>query len=158
MSRGLSSTAKAELYAANTSGVWLVLLTIEHASFSSTIRLVNDRQNVTSGGDVYTAAAFTARLPADRDAPISAVIVVDNVDQSLITAVRSITTPATVTLEVIRQSDPNTILLSFPYLRLSGATITSSTIEFELTSDAVLDESYPGLDFTPLSFPAGFDR
>ena len=97
MSRGLSSAAKAELYAASTSGVWLTLLTIEHASFGATLRYVNDRANVTSGGDVYTAMAFSARLPADRDAPPRAVITLDNVDQATIASVRTITTPATVT-------------------------------------------------------------
>ena len=158
MSRGLSSAAKAELYAANTDGVWLVLLTVEHASFAATLRYVNDRANVTSGGDVYTAKAFSTRLPADRDSPPRAVIVLDNVDQATIASVRAITTPATVTLEVIRKSAPDTILVSYPYLRLVGVRITATSIEFELAGDAVLDEAYPGTDFAPLLFPAGFDR
>lgn len=158
MSRGLSSAAKAELYAANCTGVWLVLLTIEHTSFSSTIRLVNDRQSVTSGGDVYSPCAFSAKMPADSDQPPRAQIVLDNVDQSLVAAMRSITTQATVTIEVIRRSDPDTILVSYPYLRLVGATITATTIVCEVAADAVLDETYPGLTFAPIDFPAGFSR
>lgn len=158
MSRGLSSAAKAELYAANCTGVWLVLLTVEHATFGATIRLVNDRQSVTSGGDVYTPMAFRPSLPPDRDGPARAVVVVDNVDRALIAAVRAITTPATVTMELIRRSAPDTIVASWPYLRLVGATIDAGQITFELAPDAVLDESYPGTDFTPLGFPAGFDR
>lgn len=157
MSRGLSDAAKAELYAANCAGVWLTLLTVEHSGFS-TLRYVNDRQNVTSGGDVYTALAFSARLPADRDGPVRAVVSLDNVDQGMVAAVRGITTPATVTIEVIRRSAPDTIVVSYPFLQLVGITISATSIEFELSGDPVLDESYPGTDFTPLSFPAGFDR
>jgi hypothetical protein len=157
MSRGLSSAAKAELYAAQTSGVWLVLLTVEHASFS-TLRYVNDRANITSGGDTYTAMAFSCRLPADRDGPVRAIVSLDNVDRATIASVRAVTSPATVTLEVIRQSAPDTIVVSYPYLQLVGCTITTDRIDFELGSDPVLDEAYPGLEFTPLSFPAGFDR
>lgn len=157
MSRGLSSAAKAELYAAQTGGVWLVLLTITHDSLT-TLRFVNDRQSVTSGGDVYTPVAFQASLPADRDEAPRAIITLDNVDQATVAAVRSITTPAAVTIEVIRASDPNTILVSYPDLRLVGARITASTIDLELTADPVVEESYPGTDFTPLLFPAGFDR
>jgi len=158
VSRGLSSAAKAELYAANCAGVWLTLLTIEHASFASTLRFVNDRQNVTSGGDVYTAMAFGAQLPADRDGPVRAIITLDNVDQACVAAVRAITTPATVTIEVIRRSAPDTILVSYPFLQLVAVRIMATSIEFELSADPVLDEAYPGLDYTPLSFPAGFDR
>lgn len=158
MSRGLSSEAKAELYAPSTSGVWIVLLTLEHASFASTLRYVNDRQNVTSGGDMYTALAFSARLPADRDAPPRAVLVLDNVDQSTIASSRAITTPASVTIEVIRRSAPDTILVSYPNLKLRNIGISETSVEYELAGDAVGDEMYPGTTFTPLHFPAGFAR
>ena len=157
MSRGLSSAAKAELYAAQTGGVWLVLLTITHDSLT-TLRFVNDRQSVTSGGDVYTAAAFSVRLPADRDEAPRAIITLDNVDQTAVAAIRSITTPAAITVEIIRRSDPDTILVTYPDLRLAAAKITATAIELELSADPVLEESYPGTDFTPLLFPAGFDR
>lgn len=158
MSRGLSSTAKAELYAATCSEPWLTLITVTHASFGATLRFVNDHTSVTSGGDLYSPMAFSARLPADRDGPPTATLVLDNVDRATVDEFRAITTPATVTIEVIRRSDPSTILASFPYLRLEKAQITASTIELELRADAVLDESYPGQDFTPLAFPGGFDR
>ena len=157
MSRGLSSAAKAELYAAQCGGIWLVLLTISHTSIT-TLRYVNDRQSVTSGGDVYSPAAFSASLPADRDEAPRALITLDNVDQAAVAALRSITSPATITIEVIRRSAPDTILVSYPDLRLTGARITASTIELELAADAVVDEGYPGTDFTPLLFPAGFAR
>lgn len=158
MSRGLSSAAKADLYSPNGSGVYLVLLTITHPDIT-TIRLVNDRQGLVSGGDTYTPLAFTARLPPDSaEGNPSAVLILDNVDQSIVAAARSITTPASVTIEVVRQSAPDTILVTYSDLRLTGAKITATSIEFDLSADPVVDESYPGLDFTPLSFPAGFDR
>ena len=92
MSRGLSATAIAELNAATCAEPYLVLLTIAHADIT-TLRFVNDRANVTSGGDLYTGLSFSAKLPADRDGPVSAQITLDNVDRATITAVRSITTP-----------------------------------------------------------------
>lgn len=158
MSRGLSSATKADLYAPNCSGVYLVLLTITHPDIT-TIRLVNDRQSLVSGGDTYTPLAFTVRLPTDSpDGNASAVLILDNVDQSIVAAARSITTPASVTIEVVKQSAPDTILVTYSDLRLTRARISATTIEFDLSADPVVDESYPGLDFTPLSFPAGFDR
>ena len=38
------------------------------------------------------------------------------------------------------------------------STITADAVEIELSADPVLEESYPGTEFTPISFPAGFDR
>lgn len=157
MSRGLSAAAKAELYAAHTSGLWLTLVTVEHPDIT-TVRLVNDVESVVSGGDTYSPAAFSAKLPPDRDGPAAAILVLDNVDRAMVQAVRSITTPASVTVEVIRKSDPSTILVSYPELEMSSAVISASTIELSLTPDAALDESYPGTAFTPLLFPAGFAK
>ena len=157
MSRSLSATAIAELNAATCAEPYLVLLTIEHDDIT-TLRFVNDGANITSGGDVYTALAFSAKLPADRDGPVSAKITLDNVDRATVVAVRSITTPATVTIELIRHSAPSTIIATWSYLRLLTAEITASQIVLGLTGDAVLDEAYPGTEFTPLDFPAGFDR
>lgn len=158
MSRGLSSAAKAELYAANTGGVWLALVTITHDDFAATIRLVNDRQNVTSNGQVFTACAFSLTLPPDADTAPRAVLSIDNVDRSIVASVRAITSPATVRVDVIRRSAPDTLIISYPYLRAVSATISSDRIDFTVAGDRVLDESYPGQEFTPLAFPAGFSR
>ena len=158
MSRGLSSAAKAELHAANNAEPWIVLLTISHADFAATLRFVGDMQNVTSGGDVYTALAFGATIPADRDGPVGAKLTLDNVDRATVAEFRTITTSPTVTIEVIRRGDPNTIIASWPNLRLAGATISLTRIELDLAGDVVLDESYPGWTFAPIDFPAGFDR
>jgi hypothetical protein len=158
VSSGLPDAAKAELHARNTGGVWLVLVTVEHADFAAPLRYVNDRQNVTSGGDVYTALAFTVQLPADRDAPPRATLTLDNVTRAAVAAMRAITTPPSLTLEVIRRVAPNTILLSYPNLKVLGSQISARSIVLEIGADPVFDESYPGTDFTPLVFPAGFDR
>lgn len=158
MSAGLSSTAKAELYAQTCTEDWLVLLNVSHADLGSTLRYVSDYASVTSRGNVYTPLAFGARLPRDTDGPIQALIILDNTDRTVVADIRSITTEASVTIEVIRRTDPNTVLRTYPYLQLRGAQIHGDQVHLELGSDPVDDESYPGLDFTPLDFPGGFDR
>ena len=153
MSRGLPNAALAELYAAESTGQWLVLLTIG----ATPLRFVNDTANVTSNGNVFTALAFTARLPADRDEAPRAIVSLDNTDQSAVAAVRSVTTPAAVTVQLIRRSAPDTVLASWA-LELRGCVIRADALDLELHAEPVLEESYPGTDFTPLSFPAMFDR
>jgi hypothetical protein len=157
MPRALPSAALAELYAQRSSGVWLTLLTIEHADLPATIRLVNDRASVVSGGDTYAALGFSIQLPADAEEIPRASLTVDAVDRTIITALRSITTPATVTVEIVRQSAPDTILASW-VLEMRNASYDAQTVTMELYPPPVLDEAYPGTDFTPLLFPGIFDR
>jgi hypothetical protein len=155
---GLSDAEKADLYGAHCVDVWLALLTVTHGSFA-TIRVVADHQNVTSRSNVYTAHAFSVRLPADRHEEMpQASIVIDNVDRSLVEAVRSVTTPGTVTIENIRRSDPDTVVRSWPNFELKSVEIHADSISLVLGPDPVLEESYPGIDFTPLLFPGLFDR
>jgi len=158
VSAGLSSAEKAELYAGTTTGEWVVLVTVTHADFVSTLRYVNTFADVVSGGDTYTALAFSAALPADRDGPAAATLTLDNTDQATTVAFRSVTSPPTITLEIVRLSAPDTIVRTFPNLRMVSANISETQVVLGLAPDAVFDDSYPGQDFTPLAFPAGFDR
>ncbi len=158
MSAGLSAACKAALYAPNTGDLPLCLLTLDHDDWAQPVRLVNDRQDLVSNGDTYTARAFSVQLPADKDGPPRAVLVVDNVDRALVAAMRTITTPPTVSIGLVLRSAPNTIERTWPNLRIRSAQIHATALEVELGPNAVFDEGYPGLDFTPLAFPAGFDR
>ena|SRR3990167_1499966 len=157
MSRSLPNAALAELYVADTDAVWLVLLTISHADLALPLRLVNDVTNLVSNGNTFTALGFLARLPADRTGPPRLQLVLDGVDRTLVTAIRSIITPAAVLVQLVRRSAPDTILRSWD-LDLRGASYDAQTVTLELAPEPVLDESYPGTDFTPLLFPGMFDR
>lgn len=157
MSRSLASAALAELNCSSTGGVWLALATITHADLASTLRLVNDRADVVSGGDTYTAFPFSVQLPADVDEAPRALLAIDAVDLTVVTAARTITSPATTTIEVIRQSAPDTILVSYS-LQARSASYDAANVTLELFASPVLDESYPGTEFTPILFPAIYDR
>ena len=157
MPRALPAAALAELYSQSTGGLWLVLLTVTHADLPATLRLVNDRASVVSGGDTYSPFPFTMQLPPDVEDMPRALLTIDAVDLSIITAIRSITSPASVTVEIIRQSAPDTILASW-ILEMRGASYDTQTVTIELHPPPVLEESYPGTEFTPLLFPGVFDR
>ncbi len=85
----------------------LVCIEIAHADLTTPIRVVNNTKDVTVDGVIYTAFPFDILLPDSlEDAPPRAKLRIDNVDQSIGQAVRSITTPATVTVKVVRVVDP----------------------------------------------------
>jgi len=95
-------TSIAALFAQETDAVYLPLLTITHASLGTPIRLVADTVDLVYGGNTYTALPFDVSMPADTEDRISEVpVTIDNVDRAIVTAIRSITSPPSVYLEIV---------------------------------------------------------
>lgn len=153
----LSAAEYAQANASSTAGEWFALLTISHDDIS-TLRYAAAEEDVTSNGNVFTALGFDVRLPGNSGEPPAAQIVLDNVDLSTITAVRSITDPADIQVDIVRRSAPDTIVRTYPNLKLLGATIVPETVSLDLGPDPVFEESYPGTEFTPDLFPGLFEE
>lgn len=117
--RVLSSAALTAVLEGATDEVFLVLLTIDHTDLAAPIRVVNDFANLTSRGNLFVGLPFDLELPAQTpDQPGELRITVDNVDRMIVESVRVISSPATVTLEVVLASSPDTVELSYSALTL----------------------------------------
>lgn len=149
----ISDTLKGEAWAVE-SDLPLVLLEINHADLAAPIRVVNNTVDITSGGDVYSAFAFEIRLPdALEDAPPRARLRISNVSREIAQAIRDITSAADVTIEVVRQDDPDTIEVSWPAMRLTNVRWDFLTVEGDLEFEDLTREPYPFLSFSPAEFP-----
>ncbi len=149
----ISDTLRGEAYAPE-SDLPLVLLKIDHADLSTPIRVVNNKVDVVSGGDTYSAFPFQIRLPDNsEDAPPRARLRIDNVSREIGEAIRSISTPADVTIEVVRQDAPDTIETSWPAMRLTNARYNALTVEGDLEFEDLTREPYPAHTFSPAEFP-----
>ena len=73
------------------------------------------------------------------------------------TQARTITTPATVTLEVILASDPDTAVASWEYL-MQTITIDFEKISGKLVFEDVLNQKLDKIRVTPTLFPGVFTR
>jgi hypothetical protein len=145
------------LFSQETSEVFLVLLTIEHIELVDPIRLCNNNEEVVSRGQTYIAFRFDIQLPtSESESPPKARIKVDNVDRRITESVRIITSPPTITMEVIRASSPNTVELSLPGFTLTNVTYNALTVSGDLGMENFLLEPYPGLSFDPGRFPGLF--
>ncbi len=149
----ISDDLKGDAWAAE-SDLPLVLLKIEHADLSAPILVVDNRVDITSGGDVYTAFPFEIRLPDSlEDAPPRARLRIDNVSREIAEAIRSITSAADVTIEVVRQDDPDTIEVTWPAMSLTNVRWDFLTVEGDLNFEDLTREPYPYLTFSPAEFP-----
>lgn len=144
-------------FAQETTDVWLVLVTIEHADLAAPIRVVNNTEDVVSGGDTYTAFPFEVTLPDSKDdAPDRGRLVIDNVSREIAQAIRSITSPATVTFEVIRAAAPDTIEMTWPFFKLTNVKWDVLQVSGDLTLEDFTSEPYPAGIFSPAGFPGLF--
>lgn len=160
MARTVSALLKQAVTAQETGEVILAITSISHASIvNGPLRLVNDLQNLTSNGNVYTAFPFQVTLPEDNDTALPKVrLVLDNVDRSIVQAIRSIppSSPPTVQIDFVLASQPNTIELSFPGMTLRQVSYDALTVEGDLQLDEDDLEPFPADSFTPQYFPAIF--
>lgn len=158
MPRGVPTAALAEMYSSE--GVdteYLVLLTVTHPDLGTPVRLVNRGANLTSRGNVFTAYPFAPVFEPQREGEMPrAQLVLDNVDRSLVTTLRTIQGEATIVMEVVREPAPDTVISSTEFL-LTDAVIERFAIRADLGPEEMLDEPY-GVILSPLDFPAAFRR
>lgn len=144
--------------ASATDDAWLCLLTITPTSVGSIpFHLVNNNEDVVSRGVTFKPFPFTFVLPADDGENLPKVsIVIDNVDESIVRAIRAELEPPMVKLEIATSAFPNIVEKSLDFLKLRTVNYTSMTIEGTLETINVLNSRFPNGDYTAVQFPALF--
>lgn len=157
MSRSVSTTARAAMYAAQTSEVFLELLEIDHADLSDPIRVVNNTEAIVHGGNTYLPFPFRVDLPDDVEGVIStAKLTIDNTDRQVVTAVRTVSTAPTVTLKIALASSSDIVEAGPFEFRLRNVEYNLHQVSGELVYEDRLNLDVPRLKFTPEHFPGLF--
>jgi hypothetical protein len=158
MSRsGLSSGFHQAVNVQNTmEGFWM-LLTIEHSDLPQPLRLNDSGANVLSRGNTYLACPFqVVILDEDESRPPQASVALDNIDRTLVAALLETLTPPTVTMEIVRDSDPNTVERSITDLQMKEVTFDALVIQGTLSLEDLFEEPAVDFCFTPSYFPGLF--
>lgn len=153
----MSTAARQAVNAQQTGEVFLFLVTIDQDDLGGPIRLVNNSVTITSNGYVYTAFPFRITLPDENEENIAnAKLTICAVDQSVITAIRSMSSPGTVEVSVILADSPDTIEAGPMLFTMRNVVYTVETITADLIFEDMLDIRIPGISFTPNYFPGLF--
>lgn len=156
MSRQLSNQLLTQIFSQNSNDPFLVLFTLTHDDFG-VIRLVNNRTDITSRGNVYTAFGASIGLPTDDGETVREVTMeLDNVSLELIQALREVTTPIDVQIEMILASIPDSVQMSLEELQISTISYNKQTISARLMMDGFLSTSIPSENYDPSNFPGIF--
>lgn len=149
----ISETLKQEAWA-QSSNLPLVLLEIAHADLATSIFVVNNKENITSEGEEYTAFPFEIFLPDSKeDAPPRAKLRIDNVSREIGQAIRTIASPADVSIRVVRMDTPNTVEVEFVGMTLTNVSYDALSVEGDLEFEDLTREPYPAHTFNPANYP-----
>jgi len=145
--------------ARSTPEVFLVLLDIKHSTFA-TQRLVNNTENVTSNGNIYTAFPFSIILPesSEGSSPVFT-LVLSNIIREFVDEVRSIAGTRErikIDISIITAGDPDTVLAQWLDFELVSVDYNAENIRATLSVENLLNEPFPGDSFVPSNFPGMF--
>ena len=147
---------------------------IDHGSLSAPVRLSTDPTERLSAEppiygtrstwmdadpetEPYLFTLVSADLPGDQeDAPASATIVLENVDNGIAAVLRSIIDRATVHMAVVLASSPDLVEMECRDLRLISADGDAGEVSLALSRAPIEDETVPMDRFTRDRFPGLF--
>ncbi|MET3611737.1 hypothetical protein ABID16_000042 [Rhizobium aquaticum] len=167
MSRNLSPRFLTAAFAQETDEVVICLLTITHPDLSAPIYLSsNPTERISddpliyatnSRGNQYLFLPFDFTMPDDQaDSAPRVQLVIDNTEQQLVAMLRSISTPATIRVEIVLASAPDQVEIALPGLQLGNAKIGEKSVSIDLVADPLVNEPFPGGSFTAGAFPGLF--
>lgn len=153
-----STGYQAHLQGVNRDDPEVILLEITHPELAQPIRVCNDTQDLTSGGNLYVAAPFTFQFPDDRPGqPPRARLVFDNVGRDLMSWLEQpgAGQGAQLRARLVRRSLPNNIELDIT-VGLQSIDCDMAVVQAELGYDHLLDRPAIGLRYDPLTAPGVF--
>lgn len=154
MSNSLTPELLHQLYAQESDDPFLMLVTLTHPDFLETQRFVNNLEDVTSNGFLFTAFPMNIVLPTDDgESTREVTIIFDNVGRELITEIRSITTPIDVKIEMVLASNPNQVQISLEELKIRSISYNKTRVSARLYMDDFLGTSMTSEKYTPLIYP-----
>ncbi len=158
MSRTVSEAAVRAMYSQQTDEVFLCKLEITHPDWDQPYRFINDRVAHTDGAsEDWIGFPFELRLPDDRDDEIPlAQLSIDNVDRQIVSAVRSITTPATIRLWIVLASDIDDVIAGPYTFSFNAASWDAFKVSGNLEIEPILNMRWPQHDFTSITTPGLF--
>ncbi|MEP2977956.1 MAG: DUF1833 family protein [Lentilitoribacter sp.] len=167
MSRTISTAFLEAINAQETDEVVICLLTITHDDIEDAIYLSSDATTrisddplvyvTASRGNNHLYLPFTFTMPDDKsDSPPRIQIAFDNIDRTMVTLLRSVSSPVDVKVEIILASSPDVVEIEMPVMQLSDVSIKADIIGGTLVVDSLVNEPYPAGSFTPSNFPGIF--
>lgn len=154
----VSQTTAASLQSTSDGHGILEMLLIDHVSFSSPVRVVNDTRDWVIGSDTFIGLPFRLKLPSQvqKEQP-RATLQIDNVGREITALIEALPVGAslTATIRVASRATPSVTDYEF-ISQLSGINITPTVMSCVLGPDETMRQSAVRIRFDPVNAPALF--
>jgi len=135
---------------------WLYLLTIETLG-NPPLYLVNNNESIISNGITYQPFPFKLNLPSDDGEKLPRVsLVISNVSNEIIEAIRGQAIPPVLTVELISSAYPDIVEKRLDFLTLRGVQYDALTITGDLEVLNTMSVGFPAETYDPVHFPGLF--
>lgn len=151
------ATTKALQSIADNQGI-LELLLIDHSSFASPIRVVNDTRDWVIGSDTYVGLPFVLKLPSQvKNENPRATLQLDNVGRDFTAALEALPAAAALTATVRLVSRATPQIIDFEFIgQLTSINVNQTSVSCSFGLDDVMRQSAVRLRFDPFNSPALF--
>lgn len=140
--------------ASTTNTAFFFLLTIRPADKGQEIHLVNNTEPVTSNGIIYQPYPFSMSLPLDTGDKIPSIqLVIDNVDQLLINAIRELEQAPNLRVQLVTSTFPDLVEKDLDFLRLRNVQYDAMTITGTLEVASIWSRRFPAEIVDPIRYP-----
>lgn len=155
--RNLTQTAVEAMTAPETAAVFLTLLTIK-VDGETVLRLVDDKQELVSGGETFSPCAFSATLPEQSDSGSqSCKLQIDNTDIAIFKAIKSAAgKEITADVAVVISTSPDVYEQGPLSFVLRNVTANEQTVSAELYDGYMADRKFTAMTYSPEHFPGMF--
>jgi len=152
-----STTYDQTAFAHFTNEAVMCFLELDNADLASPIRVVNGKLDIVSNGNTYQGFPFFATKPSNIQGELpQASLTICNVDRQIVEAIRSISSPLSVTMFTTLLSTPN-VIEDGPYsLILRDVGYNYFNVTGRLTIDDFRNEPFPADIFDPVVAPGLF--
>ena len=158
-------------YASETERFLIALITLSHPDITEDIRISTDPTariaeyttdseviyGTVSRGETFLFFPVRLNLPNDTDdGPGEMSIEIDNVHQDYTEIIRELTSPPTLTVELVMDNDLDTVEAQWPDFLLINVRYNATIIAGTLKLETLEQEPYPAGTFNPSYFPGLF--
>lgn len=153
-----STTAQKKINATGADELPVLLLEIDHPTFTQPVRVVNDGLDLTSNGELYVAMRVEASLPDQQPGQMPrARLALDNVGRELVEPLEASNggEGATVRMMQVLRSTPNVIEWEAT-LDLSNVEMSSMTVTGDLSYEDILNKPGVPMRYDPVTAPGLF--
>ncbi|MGH9887418.1 MAG: DUF1833 family protein [bacterium] len=147
-----TAAAKVAALAAQTDAAFWFLLEISHETFPEPYRFVNNTEVVHRLGFDWNPAFFEGTLPEEGPSGATQTkLMIENIDRSLLDALRPLETPLNVNVYVATSADEDAIVGPYEFTWREHQ-FDATAIIGGLQGDDILNSRWPRHEFTPSYF------